>query len=104
VARLRLQSGGLATSGTTIRHWQRADGSSAHHLIDPSVASPSTSGVVTATVLAADAATAEAFATASMMLPGPEAVAMLERVHLAGLVVDGEGRVLATSTLTDFAA
>ncbi|MGB8860557.1 MAG: FAD:protein FMN transferase, partial [Ilumatobacteraceae bacterium] len=102
VATLRLQSGGMATSGTTIRKWTRADGTAAHHLIDPTRATPSASGIVTATVLAADAATAEAFATAAMMLPGDEAVAMLDSVHLAGLAVDRDGQVFETSTMRDF--
>ena len=102
VAMLRLQAGGVATSGTTIRRWVTDAGTTAHHLIDPSLGTPTASGVVTATVLAADAATAEAFATAAMMLPGEEAMAMLERVHLAGLAVDDRGNVFTTSTLKDF--
>ena len=104
IARLRLLTGGLATSGTTIRKWTQADGTAAHHLIDPDRAAPSVAGIVTATVIAADAATAEAFATAAMMLPGAEAMAMLERVQLAGLAVDDQGCVFETSTLKDFAA
>lgn len=102
VATLRMQSGGLATSGTTIRRWTGADGSEQHHVIDPLSGHPSTSGLITATVLAADAATAEAFATAAMMLPGAEAVAMLDAVRLAGLAVDRDGTVFSTSTLKDF--
>lgn len=104
IAVLRMQCGGMASSGTTIRNWQRADGTTAHHLIDPTSLRPSESGVINATVLAADAATAEAFATAAMMLPGPAAVAMLERAQLAGLAVDADGNVYTTSTLKDFAA
>jgi thiamine biosynthesis lipoprotein len=104
VATLRLECGGLATSGTTIRKWTQADGTAAHHLIDPANAAPSTAGVVTATVLAADAATAEVFATAAMMLPGPQAMAMLDAVHLAGLAVDSSGQVFETSTLREFRA
>ena len=91
-------------SGTTIRKWTQADGTAAHHLIDPDRAAPTVAGIVTATVIAADAATAEAFATAAMMLPGAEAMAMLERVQLAGLAVDDQGCVFETSTLKDFAA
>jgi len=102
VAMLRLQAGGVATSGTTIRRWVTDAGDRAHHLIDPVLGAPTASGVVTATVLAADAATAEAFATAAMMLPAGEAMAMLERVHLAGLAVDEHGSVFTTSTLKDF--
>jgi thiamine biosynthesis lipoprotein len=102
VAMLRLQAGGVATSGTTIRRWVTDAGADAHHLIDPTLGRPTASGVVTATVLAADAATAEAFATAAMMLPGDAAMAMLEHVHLAGLAVDDRGTVFTTSTLKDF--
>jgi thiamine biosynthesis lipoprotein len=101
-ALLRLDEGGVATSGTTIRHWTTADGRAAHHLIDPTSGLPSTSPLLTATVIAADAATAEAFATAAMMLSGHEAVALLDGVGLAGLVVDTDGRAFRSSTLKDF--
>lgn len=102
VATLRMQSGGLATSGTTIRRWTGADGTEAHHVIDPSDGRPSSAGVISATVLAADAATAEVYATAAMMLPGSEAMAMLDAVLLAGLAVDRDGVVFTTATLSAF--
>ena len=35
-----LHSGALATSGVTTRAWDRADGSRAHHLIDPATGAP----------------------------------------------------------------
>jgi thiamine biosynthesis lipoprotein len=104
VAVFRLVTGGVATSGTTIRNWVRPDGSAAHHLIDPTRSTPSGAGIATATVIANDAATAEVFATSAMMLPGAEAAAMLEAVHLAGLVVTTDGDVFRTSTLKDFEA
>jgi thiamine biosynthesis lipoprotein len=102
LAFLRLDEGGLATSGTTIRNWTTADGHTAHHLIDPRSGEPSTTRLLTATVIAADAATAEAFATAAMMLAGHEAIALLDSLGLAGLVVDIDGTVFRTSTLKDF--
>ena len=102
VSLLRLDSGGVATSGTTVRKWSTSDGGTAHHLIDPTRAQPSKTTLLTATVIAADAATAEAFATAAMMLDGQAAVAMLDKVGLAGLVVDASGEVFRTNTLTDF--
>ncbi len=102
VAVLRMQCGAMASSGTTIRNWQRPDGTTAHHLIDPVSLLPTNSGVINATVLAADAATAEAFATSAMMLPGPAAIVMLEQMGLAGLTVDTDGVVYTTSTLKDF--
>jgi thiamine biosynthesis lipoprotein len=102
VALLRLETGGVATSGTTIRRWATPGGGTTHHLIDPHRLQPSTTTLETATVIASDAATAETFATAAMMLDGPAAVAMLERVGLAGLVVDHNGAVLRTITLKEF--
>ena len=103
VAVLRMKCGAMASSGTTIRNWRRPDGTTAHHLIDPCSLDPTTSGLINATVLAADAATAEVFATSAMMLAGPAAIAMLERVGLAGLAVDSGGVVYTTSTLKEFA-
>jgi thiamine biosynthesis lipoprotein len=102
VALLRLASGGVATSGTTVRRWSTRDGGTAHHLIDPASSTPSATTLLTATVIAADAATAETFATAAMMLDGPAAVAMLDGVGLAGLVVTAEGKVFKTVTLSTF--
>ena len=103
LAFLRVAVGGVATSGTTIRRWS-TDGEQRHHLIDPTTARPAATGVMTATVLAADAATAEVFATAAMLLPPTEATAMLDGVGLAGLVVGDDGSVHRTTTLGPFLA
>lgn len=102
LAFLRLHEGGIATSGTTVRTWTDAEGRTVHHLIDPVTGRPADHQVLTATVLAADAATAEAFATASMMMPATQAVAMLDRLGLAGLVVDTSGQAHRTSTFAAF--
>lgn len=102
VAVFRLEHGGVATSGTTVRHWTNPDGSRAHHVIDPATSLPAAHGITTATVIAADTATAEVFATAAMMLSGDDAVAMLDGVKLAALVVTDDGRVLRTATLKGF--
>jgi thiamine biosynthesis lipoprotein len=102
VARLRVEVGGAATSGTTFKRWTTPDGRTAHHLIDPSRAAPSATHTITATVLASDAATAEAFATAAMMGDALDAVAMLDHFGLAGLLVVDDGQVFRTSTLKDF--
>jgi thiamine biosynthesis lipoprotein len=104
LAVMRMHDGGVATSGTTIKRWTTSDGSAAHHLIDPRTGRPSTSPILTATVIASDAATAEAFATAAMMLTGAEAAVMLDSVGLAGLMVDTDGTVHRTATMKDFEA
>lgn len=102
IAYLRLGCGGMATSGTTIRRWSTPTGGLAHHLIDPRRLQPSATSLLTATIIAADATTAEAFATAAMMLDGAEALAMLENAGLAGVLVSTDGRVLRTNTMSDF--
>ena len=102
LAFLRVAQGGVATSGTTIRRWERADGTTAHHLIDPTTGQTSTAMVLTATVIASDAATAEVFATSVMLMDPRAGMAMLERVGLAGLAVTTDGAVHRTATLRAF--
>ncbi|MCX6520426.1 MAG: FAD:protein FMN transferase [Actinobacteria bacterium] len=104
VALLRVVTGGIATSGTTVRRWTSLDGSQRHHLIDPTTAQPATTATLTATVLAADCATAEVYATAAMMLDARSAVAMLDQLGLAGLVVGSDGGVHRSNTLAAFIA
>ena len=104
VARIALAQGGVATSGTTIRRWTSPSGESAHHLIDPTTALPAATKLLTATVIAGDTATAEAFATAAMMSDGLNAVAMLEQVGLAGLMVATDLVVYRTTNLEAFSA
>jgi len=101
---LRVISGGIATSGTTVRRWTTPDGRLRHHLIDPTTAQPAVTETLTATVLAADCATAEVYATAAMLLDARAAVAMLDRVGLAGLVVGSDGGVHRSATLGAFIA
>ena len=102
IASVALVLGGLATSGTTVRRWRSPTGETVHHLIDPSTAMPSTTSLLTATVVAADVATAEVFATAAMMHDGPQAVELIEAVGLAGLFVTRDGGVLRTRSLRAF--
>ncbi|MCU1364458.1 MAG: thiamine biosynthesis lipoprotein ApbE [Ilumatobacteraceae bacterium] len=102
IASVALVFGGVATSGTTVRRWRSPAGETVHHLIDPSTAMPSTTSLLTATVVASDVATAEAFATAAMMHDGPQAVELIEGVGLAGLFVTRDGGVLRTRSLRAF--
>ena len=44
VHRLRVRTGGVATSGITSRLWRRPDGAYAHHLLDPSTGEPAWTG------------------------------------------------------------
>ena len=78
-----LRSGALATSGVMTRAWDRADGSRAHHLIDPATGAPadvrwSCVTVCAATCLAADVAAKTAF------LLGDDGPAWVEQQGLQG--------------------
>lgn len=104
IARIALRQGGVATSGTTIRRWTSPSGETAHHLINPTTALPASTNLLTATVIAGDAATAEVFATAAMMSDGATAVDILERAGLAGLMVATDLTVYRTRNLEAFSA
>lgn len=60
---LSLRDGAVATSSTLQRRWTTARGE-AHHIIDPTSGAPAAASVTTAVVVAPDAATADALATA----------------------------------------
>lgn len=90
---LRLASGGVATSGIGRRSWLAADGSPAHHLLDPSTGRPAYTGVVQVTAMAPTALQAEIRAKAAL-LSGPAKAA--DWLPDGGVVVleDGTARVL----------
>jgi FAD:protein FMN transferase len=91
-----LLAGALATSGITSRSWQRADGGSAHHLIDPGTGAPSTSPWECVTVCASNCLAADVAAKTAFLL-GDDGPAWLERRGLAGrfLTRDGETVLVA---------
>lgn len=76
--------GAVATSGLRRRLWRRADGSFAHHLLDPSTGEPAWTGLLQVTALAPTALEAETRAKAAL-LSGP---------HRARRLLAGGGGVL----------
>jgi len=84
--RLRLSSGGLATSSIRARSW----GEGRHHLIDPDTGAPADDAVIQSTVWASTCAEAETLATWAL-LTGASA---LRRV--AGAIVTREGDLLTS--------
>jgi FAD:protein FMN transferase len=87
---LRVVDGAVATSGIDRRVWRRADGSFAHHLLDPGTGEPAWTGLISATALAPSALEAEALAKAAL-LSGPQGA---RRVLAAGggVLVHDDGR------------
>ena len=88
---VRLDHGGIATSTTTIRHWDR-DGQRRHHIIDPRTGAPADGPWRTATVFAPTALAANVAATAAIIL-GQQAERWLTARHLAARLVDQDGRI-----------
>jgi len=88
---LRVTGGAVATSGLDRRVWQRADGSYAHHLLDPSTGAPAWTGLTAATALAPTALEAEALAKAAL-LSGPERARAVLAAY-GGVLVHDSGRV-----------
>lgn len=88
---MTLESGGLATSSTTVRQWDSACGP-AHHIVDPRTGRPSESSWRSASVWAQTAAQANAWSTAAIVL-GDGVVAMLDERGLPARLVDRDGHV-----------
>ncbi len=86
-----VSSGGIATSGLNSRMWRRADGTIAHHLLDPSTGEPAWTGLLMVTALGSSALEAETIAKWAL-LSGPDGAARVLARH-GGLVVHDDGDV-----------
>jgi thiamine biosynthesis lipoprotein len=80
----------IATSGSDQRQWQRADGSTAHHIIDPRTGAPSQSDVVRASVIAPTLVAADVAARTLVILGHQAGFAWLSQYadHAALLHLD----------------
>ena len=67
----------LATSGN-YRNYYEEDGRRYTHILDPETGYPEVSALLSATVVAADAMTADAYATAFMVMGSEKAIALVE--------------------------
>jgi thiamine biosynthesis lipoprotein len=82
-----LRDGGLVMSTTQMRRWQRGDGATAHHLIDPSTGAPVDSDVAAVAVAAMSAARAEALAKAVVVCGSSKGVELLESFGVEGWII-----------------
>jgi thiamine biosynthesis lipoprotein len=87
-----ITSGGLATSGVTVRRWTRGT-VELHHIIDPATGLPARTCWRTATVAAGTCVDANIASTAAIVM-GERAPAWLEAHGLAGRLVRTDGTVL----------
>jgi len=84
--------GAIATSTTRRRRWRDVAGTEHHHVLDPRTGRPADPRYATVTVVAADAAAAEALATAALLVDDPaDAAALLDRHGAAALATDHAG-------------
>ncbi len=96
--RIRLAAGGIATSGRDTRRF--GPGRTLHHLIDPATGVPAEAGPLAVTVVADNAADAEAHATALAITPLPDVAAYVRaRPRLAALVVPATGAPIRCGAL-----
>lgn len=99
LTRLRVQGEALATSGTARRYYE-VGGRRLGQVLDPRTGWP-VRHCASVSILAADTMTADGVATAAMVLPGDQAVALVEDLGLACLLVAPSG---ATQTSTRWPA
>jgi thiamine biosynthesis lipoprotein len=96
-ATLPLAGGSLSTSADN-ESFFLVDGVRYHHILDPRTGWPST-GLRSATVLAADPTLADALSTAVMVLGRERGLEVAERLGAGALVVDKSGAVAMTPEL-----
>ena len=99
VTRLRVRSGGVATSGIAARIWRRPDGSFAHHVLDPATGRPAWTGLVAASAVAGSAFEAEVLAKTALLSGGVAARRLLRRHGGVLQHEDGGVEVIAPATI-----
>lgn len=92
--RVLIRRGGLATSTTTIRSWQRA-GQTMHHIVDPATGLPAIGGWRTASVAGPSALSANIASTRSIVGAADAAQWLTDR-GLAARLVAQDGSILTT--------
>jgi thiamine biosynthesis lipoprotein len=101
IATLMLQDRAVVTSGDYERYFE-VEGTRYHHLFDPQTGRPAR-GCQSVTVVAADAASADALATAAFVLGPQKGLALLEQMpEVEGFLIAADGSRLTTSGLEDF--
>jgi FAD:protein FMN transferase len=101
LARVGLSDGAVCTSTTLRRRWQ-VDGTTMHHVIDPSTGRPTRSDLSFASVVAGSARAAEVLAKSVLLARSERAFDLVERTGAAALAVDVRGGILTSSRLGAF--
>lgn len=96
---VRLSQGAAATSSVTKRRWQTPEGEQ-HHIISPETALPADTRFALASVVAPDAATADALATA-LLANTERALPALAHLQAATLVADQNGKCFISPRMSE---
>ncbi|NMB41735.1 MAG: FAD:protein FMN transferase [Firmicutes bacterium] len=97
---LEIEKGCVATSGGYERYFEE-DGEIYHHILDPKKGVPGKK-VAGVTVVAPDAAWADALATATFILGKQEGMQLLESLEgVEGVIIDNQGEVQVSTGLKD---
>ena len=91
---IRIDTGGVATSSTTVRRWVRG-GRQLHHVVDPSTGRPATEVWRTVSVAAASCVDANVAATAAIVRGGSAAL-WLQRLGMPARLVRTDGTIVRT--------
>ncbi len=98
IAVLPISNTCIVTSGDYERFFEY-NGKRYHHILDPRTGFPST-GAISSTVIAPDAATADALATALCVLPPKAGIELIEQLaRVEAIIVQMDGNVLTTTGL-----
>ena len=96
---LKIERGGVATSGKDYRRWLR-DGKWQHHLIDPRTGLPAQTDVLSATVIAPNAVEAEIAAKVIAICGSAEGLTWLEeQPDYAAVIVREDGRAVYSAQM-----
>jgi thiamine biosynthesis lipoprotein len=99
---LKIDCGGVATSGKDYRRWLR-DGQWQHHLIDPRTGLPAQTDVLSATVVAPTAYEAEIAAKVIAIAGSEEGLAWLEeQLDYAAVIVREDGRAVYSTQMKHY--
>lgn len=96
---ITIDSGGVATSGN-YRKFKMVDGHKVAHILNPTTGHSESSDLLSATIVADDCATADAWATACMVMGTKRVKAAMERNNSLGVMIvsaDAEGRMTVWS-------
>jgi thiamine biosynthesis lipoprotein len=90
-ATLRVDAGGVATSGIGRRLWPGPDGRPAHHILDPSTGTPAWTGLIAVTAVGASTLEAETLAKTALL--GGEHQARRLLAQRGGVLIHDDGAV-----------